>query len=212
MTFSLFKYPESLVQIAPGAFLLKRFVKNNHELLESIQRVTSRSPFRHMITSRGFRMSVAMTSFGERGWISDRKGYRYDPIDPQTGQPWPEMPVTFLRLAKMAASEAGYPGFLPDAGLINRYNIGAKLSLHQDKDETALNAPVVSVSLGLPATFIFGGLERNDPKQKLKLEHGDVVVWGGPSRLAYHGILPLKPGLDPLLGDMRINLTFRKTR
>lgn len=211
MMLDLFQDIEPTVEIAPGAYLFKNFVKDDHLLLEALRDVTDCSPFRHMVTSRGFRMSVAMTNCGERGWISDLKGYRYDPIDPQTVQRWLEIPAAFLTLAQQAAAEAGYSSFMPDACLINRYEIGAKLSLHQDKDEKDLRAPVVSVSLGLPAIFIFGGLERQSPKQKLELEHGDVVVWGGPSRLAYHGILPLKAGLHPLLGNMRINLTFRKT-
>jgi alkylated DNA repair protein (DNA oxidative demethylase) len=212
MMLDLFENHKETIAIALGASLFKGFVENDYALLEAIRDISARSPFRHMETSGGYRMSVAMTGCGERNWVSDKRGYRYDPIDPETGRPWPEMPTAFLQLAKKAAAEAGYPGFAPDACLINRYEIGAKLSLHQDKDELDLKAPVVSVSLGLPATFLFGGLGRNDPKMKLNLEHGDVVVWGGPSRLAYHGVLPLKPGLHPLFGNTRINLTFRKTR
>jgi len=211
MMLDLFENYKETVAIAPGAVLFKGFVENARALLGAIGDVTARSPFRHMATSGGYRMSVAMTGCGERGWVSDKRGYRYDPTDPETWCPWPEMPAAFLQLAKEAAAEAGYPEFSPDACLINRYDIGAKLSLHQDKDELDLTAPVVSVSLGLPATFLFGGLSRNEPKKKLRLVHGDVVVWGGPSRLAYHGVSPLKPGLHPLLGNIRINLTFRKT-
>jgi len=164
-----------------------------------------------MLTARGFRMSVAMTNCGQRGWVSDRRGYRYDSIDPLTGNPWPPMPPAFLDLARAAALAAGYPMFTPDAGLINRYETGAKLSLHQDKDEADLGAPIVSVSLGTSATFIFGGLVRDDEKKKINIEHGDAVVWGGPSRLAYHGILPLKPDIHEFAGSARLNLTFRKT-
>lgn len=207
----LFSTFEKNLKITPDAFLLKGFVADDHALQEGLMAVTSQSPFRHMVTTRGFRMSVAMTNCGARGWVSDRKGYRYDAIDPETGKAWPSMPVAFLDLAQNAASEAGYKGFLPDACLVNRYDTGAKLSLHQDKDDLDLRAPIVSVSLGVPAVFLFGGLERSAPKKKINLAHGDVVVWGGPSRLAYHGILPLKEGFHPFEGKMRINLTFRKT-
>ena len=157
-------------------------------------------------------MSVAMTNSGAAGWVSDRRGYRYDAIDPDSGQPWPPMPVVFAQIAEQAAVKAGFTGFRPEACLINRYEPGAKLSLHQDKDELDFNAPIVSVSLGLPATFLFGGLNRSDKTARYRLTHGDVVVWGGPARLAYHGVLPLGDGEHPLLGRQRINLTFRKTR
>lgn len=212
MMADLFKAQEGPLSLAPGAVLMKGYAENDRALLDAVSLVAAQSPFRHMTTMRGFKMSVAMTCCGELGWVSDRKGYRYDPIDPETAQPWPRMPEVFLRLAQDAAREAGYPDFSPDAMLINRYVAGAKLSLHQDKDEGDLAAPIVSVSLGLPATFIFGGLEREDAKKKMTLGHGDVVVWGGPSRLAYHGILPLKDGGHPLTGKARINLTFRKVR
>ena len=155
-------------------------------------------------------MSVAMTNCGPLGWSTDSRGYCYAAIDPLTGQPWPAIPAVFLTLAKTAASQAGYPEFSPDACLINRYQPGAKLSLHQDKDEARLDAPIVSVSLGLPATFQFGGLNRSDPLQRVWLEHGDVVVWGGESRLFYHAILPLKAGSHPQVGAWRYNLTFRR--
>jgi alkylated DNA repair protein (DNA oxidative demethylase) len=212
MNLDLFEDSARAIEIAPGAYLFKKFVKDDRALLDALDGIAERSPFRHMVTARGFRMSVAMTSCGEAGWVSDRTGYRYDPVDPQMNQPWPPMPPVFFALARQAAAEAGYPSFVPDACLINRYETGAKLSLHQDKDEKDMSAPVVSVSLGVPATFIFGGLERESPKRKFTLQHGDVVVWGGPSRLVYHGILPLKAGLHPLLGNIRINLTFRKTK
>lgn len=155
-------------------------------------------------------MSVAMTTCGELGWVIDRTGYRYDPRDPDSGQPWPNMPTSFLRLATSAAAEAGYNSFTPDACLVNQYEPGTKLSLHQDKDERDFKQPIVSVSLGIPATFLFGGKNRGDPTQRLRLHHGDVVVWGGPARLRYHGVAPLKDAVHPLLGKRRINLTFRK--
>lgn len=155
-------------------------------------------------------MSVAMTSCGGLGWTTNDRGYLYSPVDPVTHRPWPPIPEAFHALCHEAAIAAGYPDFQPDACLINRYAPGAKLSLHQDKDEPNLSAPIVSVSLGLPAIFQFGGLQRNDPLKRLMLEHGDVVVWGGESRLFYHGIQPLKPGQHPLTGEYRYNLTFRQ--
>jgi alkylated DNA repair protein (DNA oxidative demethylase) len=155
-------------------------------------------------------MSVAMTNCGSLGWASNRTGYRYDAIDPESGLPWPQMPDAFLRLATSAAAQAGFSEYIPDACLINRYEPGAKLSLHQDKDEHDFDQPVVSVSLGLPAVFLFGGSRRDDKTMRVNLTHGDVVVWGGPARLRYHGVLPLKEGSHPLVGGHRLNLTFRK--
>jgi len=197
--------------IAEGAMLLSGFaLPYEDRIAEALEAVTTAAPFRHLVTPDGYRMSVAMTNCGSVGWITDRTGYRYDTHDPQTGHIWPAMPDVFRELAVTAAAEAGYRDFNPDACLINRYEPGAKLSLHQDKDENDLGAPVVSISLGLPATFLFGGLSRNDPTKRIALRHGDVVVWGGPMRLAYHGIAPLKPGNHPLFGARRYNLTFRK--
>jgi len=163
-----------------------------------------------MITPGGFTMSVAMTNCGSVGWLTDRTGYRYDPVDPASGKPWPPMPAVFRDLATTAAAQARFAGFTPDACLINRYEPGTRLSLHQDKDEQDYASPVVSVSLGLPARFLFGGLKRSDPQTKIPLEHGDVVVWGGPARLAFHGVMPLADGVHPAVGRQRINLTFRK--
>jgi alkylated DNA repair protein (DNA oxidative demethylase) len=155
-------------------------------------------------------MSVAMTNCGELGWVSDRTGYRYDPVDPESGKPWPRMPETFLRLAGDAAARAGFDGFVPDACLVNRYEPSARLSLHQDRNERDFREPIVSVSLGIPAIFLFGGEKRADKTARVPLEHGDVVVWGGPARMRYHGVMPLKDAHHPLLGGYRINLTFRK--
>ncbi len=163
-----------------------------------------------MVTPGGFRMSVAMTNCGALGWVTDRKGYRYDAIDPETQRPWPPMPDCFLELAKGAAEEAGFPSFVPDACLMNRYQPGARLSLHQDKDERDFSQPIVSVSLGLPAVFLYGGEERTDKTRRVAVVHGDTVVWGGPARLRYHGVMPLRDGIHPLLGGYRFNLTFRK--
>ncbi len=179
-------------------------------LLAAIRLITSQAPFRHMKTPGGFVMSVALTNCGSLGWISDRKGYRYATHDPLSGQPWPAMPDLFMRLAREAASTAGFPGYRPDACLINRYTPGSRLSLHQDRNERDFSAPIVSVSLGLPATFLFGGLRRSDKVQRVALCHGDVVVWGGADRLRYHGVAPVKAATCPALGEQRINLTFRK--
>jgi len=198
-------------RLAEGAMLLRgRALPFEAEILGALAEVTAAAPFRHMVTPGGFTMSVAMTNCGAAGWVTDRTGYRYDPVDPESGRPWPAMPAVFRRLAADAAEEAGYPGFVPDACLINRYEPGARLSLHQDRNERDFANPIVSVSLGLPATFQFGGLARTDPVTKYALRHGDVVVWGGPSRLFYHGVLALKDGDHPALGRMRINLTFRR--
>ena len=198
--------------LAPGAVILRRFALSRApELLAGIHDVAAVSPFRHMVTPGGYTMSVAMTNCGTAGWATNERGYLYAADDPVTGQPWPPMPAVFQALCHDAAVEATYPDFQPDACLINRYGVGAKLSLHQDKDEPDLRAPIVSVSLGLPAVFQFGGLRRNDPLQRLMLEHGDVVVWGRESRLYYHGIQPLKPGVHPQTGEFRFNLTFRQT-
>ncbi|NVJ05559.1 DNA oxidative demethylase AlkB [Myxococcus sp. AM001] len=197
--------------LGPGARVLRGFaLTQDAELLSAVHDVALASPFRHMETPGGFRMSVAMTSCGAWGWVTDRTGYRYAAVDPVQGMPWPEMPAVFLRLARMAAAKAGFDGFTPDACLVNRYEPGAKMSLHQDKDERDFTAPIVSVSLGLPAVFLFGGAERADPSARVRLSHGDVVVWGGPARLRYHGVMPLKPGHHPQVGGHRINLTFRK--
>jgi len=181
-------------------------------LYGEIGKIVAAAPFRHMLTPGGFRMSVAMSNCGTAGWVTDQSGYRYQPNDPESGQPWPPMPAIFSRLAETAAAAAGFSGFAPDACLINRYQPGARMSLHQDKDERDLTQPIVSVSLGLPAVFQFGGLQRSVTATRVTLTHGDVVVWGGPDRLRYHGVLALKAGEHPEIGACRLNLTFRKAR
>jgi len=198
-------------ELAPGAVVLRGQASPIVEkILAALRNVVTSAPFRHMVTPGGFTMSVAMTNCGAAGWVTDRTGYRYDPCDPDSGQPWPAMPDAFRHLAATAAAAAGFPDFAPDACLINRYQPGARLTLHQDRNERDMGAPIVSVSLGLPATFQFGGLKRNDPVRRIALQHGDVVVWGGPSRMRYHGVLPLQDGEHPALGRARVNLTFRK--
>lgn len=197
--------------LAPGAVVLRGFaIAEESALLAALQEVIARAPLRRMVTPGGFQMSVAMTNCGQTGWVSDRSGYRYAATDPATGRRWPEMPDAFLKLASEAAAAAGFANFVPDACLVNRYEPGTKLSLHQDKDERDFSQPIVSVSLGVPAVFLFGGLKRSDQPRRVPLAHGDVVVWGGPDRLRYHGVSALKQGHHPLLGSHRINLTFRK--
>ena len=198
-------------RLGAGAVVLRGFALTDEAaLLAALEGVTSQAPFRNMVTPGGFRMSVAMTNCGPWGWVSDRTGYRYSTVDPDTGRQWPRLPSAFLRLAAGAGSAAGFDAFVPDACLVNRYLPGARLSLHQDRDERDYDAPIVSVSLGLPAVFLFGGTRRADKTRRVPVEHGDVVVWGGPDRLRYHGVAPLKQGTHALLGAQRINLTFRK--
>jgi DNA oxidative demethylase len=197
--------------LGPGAVLLRGFARQDEAaLLADLQDVIARAPLRHMVTPGGYRMSVAMTNCGALGWLTDRTGYRYDSIDPQSGKPWPSMPASFARLAAHAAAHAGFDRFVPDACLVNRYAPGARLSLHQDRNERDFRAPIVSVSLGIPAVFLFGGARRADAAARVPLEHADVVVWGGAARLRYHGVMALKDGHHPLLGRQRVNLTLRK--
>ncbi len=196
--------------LSEGAVVLRGYVADQASVWMALTEILAVAPFRHMVTPGGFRMSVAMTNCGDAGWVSDKKGYRYDPIDPLTGLHWPEIPASFLSVAAGAASAAGFAGFVPDACLVNRYEPGARLTLHQDKDERDFSQPIVSVSLGLPAVFLFGTNTRKDRPRRIRLESGDVAVWGGPFRLAFHGIAPLADGDDPITGRCRINLTFRK--
>ena len=197
--------------LAAGASWLRGFALSRETaLLGALDSVIAAAPFRHMLTPGGLRMSVAMTNCGEFGWLTDRHGYRYERHDPLSAKPWPAMPGVFTELATHAAAAAGFADFVPDACLINRYEPGTRLTLHQDKDERDYHAPIVSVSLGLPAMFLFGGDARADRKQRIALQHGDVVVWGGQARMRFHGVLPLKHGHHRLLGAQRINLTLRK--
>jgi alkylated DNA repair protein (DNA oxidative demethylase) len=203
----------SLELMAEGAVLLRGFARSfETELIADLRLIVEQAPFRHMVTPGGHSMSVAMTNCGGLGWVTDRHGYRYDALDPESGKPWPAMPASFRALAAQAADRAGFARFSPDACLVNRYESGAKMSLHQDKDETDFAAPIVSVSLGLPAVFLFGGPKRSDKPRRFRLQHGDIAVWGGPTRLNFHGVAPLADGEHALLGKQRINLTFRKAR
>jgi alkylated DNA repair protein (DNA oxidative demethylase) len=181
-------------------------------LLPEIRDIERVSPFRFMTTRRGGRMAAGMTSAGLCGWITDQRGYRYESADPETGKPWPAMPDCFRILAETAAAEAGFPGFAPDTCLINRYAPGAGMGLHRDGDERDFAAPIVSVSLGLPAVFLVGGAEKTEKARPVPLASGDVLVFGGPARLLFHGIRPVKQGQDPLFGPFRYNLTFRRAR
>ena len=217
MTADLFAcFPQaraSREEMAEGAVLLRGFIGESEAgLIATLRDIVAAAPFRHMVTPGGYPMSVAMTNCGIAGWVTDRTGYRYSPDDPETGRPWPAMPSILRELADRAAERAGFAKFAPDVCLINRYVPGAKMSLHQDKDELDFGAPIVSVSLGLPAIFMFGGLKRSDKPRRFRLEHGDIAVWGGPSRLFFHGVAPLADGDHPVLGPQRLNLTFRKIK
>ena len=217
MTADLFAcFPQaraSREEMAEGAVLLRGFVgESEAELIAALRDIVAAAPFRHMVTPGSHQMSVAMTNCGNAGWVTDRTGYRYSPDAPETDKPWPAMPPLLRELADRAAERAGFAGFAPDVCLINRYVPGARMSLHQDKDELDFTAPIVSVSLGLPAIFMFGGLKRSDKPRRFRLDHGDIAVWGGPSRLFFHGVAPLADGDHPVMGPQRLNLTFRKIR
>ncbi|MER2298599.1 MULTISPECIES: DNA oxidative demethylase AlkB [Pseudomonas] len=179
-------------------------------LLDALRPVLRAAPLRHMQTPGGLNMAVALTNCGALGWVSDAKGYRYTTSDPISGQAWPALPQVLLELAGRAALAAGFEGFVPDACLINQYLPGTRLSLHQDRNERDFEQPIVSISLGLPAVFLLGGLQRSDRTVRVPLSHGDVLVWGGEDRLRFHGVLPIKPGLHSRMGERRINLTLRK--
>ena len=201
----------AVYELAPGARLLRGFaLPIEVAIAAALETVAAAAPFRHMATPGGFRMSVAMTNCGAYGWVSDARGYRYAEVDPDSGRPWPRMPAVFDALARRAAAAAGFPAFVPDACLVNRYEPGARLTLHQDKNERDFGQPIVSVSLGVPAVFLFGGTKRKDRPLRLELAHGDVVVWGGPSRLRYHGVAPLQDAEHPFARSARINLTLRR--
>lgn len=208
---SLFDLPP-VQPLAAGAVLLNGFVEEDEAdvLAACVSQVVAAAPWRHLVTPGGQAMSVAMTNCGALGWVSDRRGYRYEPHDPQSGLPWPALPKAFHQLAQRAALAGGFEGFEPDACLVNRYQPGTRLSLHQDRDERDHGHPIVSVSLGLPAVFLFGGLTRTAKAQRVPLQHRDVVVWGGPARLAFHGVMPLAEGSHPQWGALRVNLTFRR--
>ncbi len=199
------------VALGPQSVVLRGFALSAVDaLLAGVDDVIAQAPFRHMQTPGGYTMSVALTNCGELGWTTDARGYRYSRIDPVSGQPWPAMPRAFRQLAEDAAREAGFADFAPDACLVNRYAPGSRLSLHQDRNERDYGAPIVSVSLGMPAMFLFGGDDRADRAARVPLFHGDVVVWGGVDRLRFHGVMPLKDLPHPRLGSQRINFTIRK--
>jgi len=206
------RVPTSNETIAPGVTVLRGFAAPTRPLFEAIQGVAQASPFRHLVTSFGGRMSVAMTNCGPWGWFSDRKGYRYVDIDPGTGRPWPAMPPQFVGLAARAAEAGGFPGFEPDACLVNRYAVGAQMGVHRDYDELDMRHPIVSVSIGLPAIFLWHGSTRRGPPARVPLADGDVVVWGGEARPGYHGVRKVAEGVHPLTGPFRYNLTFRRAK
>lgn len=200
-------------ELAPGAVLLRGFaLPSAPTLLAEVERIAAVAPFRNMVTPGGHRMSVAMTNCGAFGWVTDARGYRYAGTDPLSDASWPSLPPSFTQLANAAAGDAGFASFSPDACLVNRYEPGARMTLHQDRNERDDSQPIVSVSLGLSAVFLFGGLCRADPTLRVQLAHGDVVVWGGPARMRFHGVLPLREGAHPATGPCRINLTLRRAR
>lgn len=202
---------EPRLELAPGVFLLTGFALEGASALHGrIREILDTAPLRRMETPGGRRMGVAMSNCGSLGWVSDRRGYRYSPVDPGRGIPWPDMPTEFAALAADAARAAGFAAFNADACLINCYQPGTQLALHQDRDERDFSHPIVSVSLGLDATFLLGGDRRADPVHRLRLAHGDVLVWGGPARLRYHGVATLRDGSHPSTGRLRYNLTFRR--
>lgn len=212
MTLPLFESPpRAPIRMGPQAVVLPGFVLPFlPSILPALAAVEAAAPFRHMKTPGGHTMSAALTNCGRLGWTSDERGYRYSPRDPATDEPWPELPEAFLALARAAAGAAGFPDFTPDACLVNRYVPGARLTLHQDRNERDFSAPIVSVSLGIPAVFQFGGARRDDPVQRVRLEHGDVAIWGGVDRLRFHGVEPIGAESHPVFGMARINFTFRK--
>ena len=199
------------LRLGDGIALLRGFA-NTAQLLPLIEQVAKLAPFRHLLTPGGQTMSVAMTNCGAAGWVSDLHGYRYSSRDPMTDRDWPTIPREFMRLALGAASACDFPHFVPDACLINRYTAGARLTAHRDADEQNFAQPIVSVSMGLTASFAFYGLTRGGKGTSVGLLDGDVLVWGGPSRLVYHAVRPIKPGVHPLTGAFRYNLTFRHAR
>lgn len=197
--------------LGDGAVVLRGFARTDRaRLLDAVRAIAAAAPFRHMVVRGGRRMSVAMTSCGSVGWVTDESGYRYDRLDPATGRPWPPLPDLFLALAARAAHQAGFRGYEPDSCLLNEYASGTRLSLHRDADERDFTQPIVSVSLGIPGVLLWGGLARGNTTRRVRLESGDVVVWGGPARLVYHGVESVAEDVDPLAGSRRFNLTFRK--
>lgn len=206
----LFEPPQQQ-QILEDVYLLQGFALSGAaHLVADLHAVIQIAPLRQMLTPSGLMMSVLTSSCGKRGWISDKKGYRYSTIDPISGQTWPEMPDSFITLAQQAAAIAGFENFAPDSCLINSYASGAKMGLHQDKDERDFTQPIVSVSLGVAAMFQMGGFKRGEQALKFALHHGDVLVWGRTARLRFHGVLPVKAATHPAFGERRVNLTFRK--
>lgn len=196
--------------IYPGAVVLRRFaLKQDKELLDALLNVISQSPLRESFTPGGFKMSVLTSGCGDYGSSNDGD-YRMDPIDPVTKLPWPNMPEIFYELGVNAAKEAGFVGYEPNMTHINQYSPGSKLGMHQDRGESDTDSPIVSLSLGLPAVFKLGGFERSAPVKPITLEHGDVIVWGGASRMRFHGILPIKAGIHHMVGSFRYNLTVRR--
>ncbi len=204
-------FPREATVLSPGSFLFPGLaLARAADFQNAVKQAAGAAPFRRVVTPGGRPLSVRITNMGSWGWVSDRRGYRYEPTDPRTGRAWSPIPRDLSDFARAAAARAGFPGFVPDACLINLYAPGAKMAPHVDRDEKDFSQPIVSVSLGLPAVFLWGGPNRSDRVRRVPLEDGDAVVWGGPARLYYHGVAPIQAGHHPLWGERRINLTFRK--
>lgn len=199
------------LRIAPGIFLWReKLGRHAQEMLltDVLARVQEAPFYRPEMPRTGKPFSVEETNFGPLGWVSDRKGYRYQELHPVTGKPWPAIPDSLTFLWEEIAQAPD-----PQCCLVNRYRAGGRMSLHQDKDEAALSAPVVSLSLGDEAVFRIGGAQKGGPTKSVRLASGDVLMFGGPARLAYHGIDRILPGTSTLIPDGgRINLTLRRVR
>ena len=194
-------------EVTPGAVLMRGLaLPQDREFLAAVDTITAAAPVHHAVTPSGLPMGVMVTDCGDSRAFANR----WDPANPTHKRVWPPMPVVLRDFAIRCAVRAGFPKFRPDACHINQYEAGIKLGLHQDRHECDMTQPIVSVSFGLECVFLFGGLQRMDKPRHILLEHGDVFVWGGPARMCFHGVQPLKPGSHPLTGPYRINLTFRK--
>ncbi|THJ30850.1 DNA oxidative demethylase AlkB [Lampropedia aestuarii] len=204
---------EQRVALGPQAVVLRQKASPlAAELVARIEDVLQHSPLYQMATPGGKPLSVRTTSCGTHGWSSDPTGYSYVRHHPLTDQAWPEIPAAWSALATEAAQEAGFAQFAPDTCLINQYGLDSKMALHQDRSEQDLRQPVVSISLGMSALFLWGGMQRSDKPAHVLLHHGDMVVWGGVDRLRFHGIKHLTGAPHPQLGAMRYNLTLRRAR
>jgi len=194
-------------EIFPGAVLMRSLaLPQDNEFFTAAEAIIAARPLHHTTTPSGLPMGVMVTDCGDSRAFANR----WDTANPERMRLWPPMPPLLRDFAIRCAVRSGFPQFRPDACHINRYQAGTKLGLHQDRHECDWTQPIVSLSFGLECIFLLGGLQRTDKPRRILLEHGDVIVWGGPSRMRFHGVQPLKPGHHPLTGPYRYNLTFRK--